>query len=102
MIDAALGHELFQLVGDGLAQQLPLSGACHGDDRVAVGNSSGEVSAAAQRVAELRGEILQSADEGVFFEDDLAVPCGVDLQRVAVADNIGTVGEILFCHERFG
>lgn len=102
VVDAALRHEFLQLIGDGLAQQLALAGACYGDNGVPVGNSGGKIGAAAQCVAELDGEVLQPTDQGVLLEDDLAVPCGIDLQRVAVADNIGTVGEILFCHERFG
>ena len=89
VVDAALRHELFQLIGDGLAQQLPLAGACHGDDGVPVGDSGGKIGAAAQRVAELDGEVLQPADQGVLLEDDLAIPCGVDLQRVALADTHG-------------
>ena len=89
MVKAALGHDLLQLVGHGFAQQLPLAGACHGDDGVPVGNGGGEVGAAAQRVAELGGEVLQPSDEGVLLEDDLPLPGGVDLQRVALADAHG-------------
>ena len=89
VVDAALGHDLLQLIGHSLAQQLPLAGARHGDHGVPVGDGGGEVGAAAQCVTELGGKVLQPADEGVFLEDDLPLPRGVDLQRVTLADAHG-------------
>ena len=89
LIDAALLHDLLQLRRKVLAQQLPLPGPGYGHDAVPVGNSGGEIRVAGQGVAELGGEVLQSADEGVLLENDFPVPCGVDLQRVALTDTHG-------------
>ena len=50
-------------------------------------------------VAELGGEVLQSADEGVLLENDFPVPCGVDLQRVALTDTHGAA-DLLGDHDR--
>ena len=88
-VDAALLHDPGQSLGQGLAQQLPLSGAGDGDHGVPVGDSGGEAAGAVEGVAELRRKVLQSPQQGILLENDLPLPGGVDLQRVALTDAHG-------------
>ena len=88
-VDAALLHDPGQSLGQGLAQQLPLSGAGDGDHGVPVGDGGGEAAGAVEGVAELRRKVLQSPQQGILLENDLPLPGGVDLQRVALTDAHG-------------
>ena len=47
LVDAAALHDLLQLRGDALAQQLPFPAAGHGDDRVPVGDGADAAGGAA-------------------------------------------------------
>ena len=94
-VDAALLHDPGQSLGQGLAQQLPLSGAGDGDHGVPVGDGGGEAAGAVEGVAELRRKVLQSPKQGILLENDLPLPGGVDLQRVAVTDNMDTENLVL-------
>ena len=90
LVNLAAFHDLFQLRCDALAHKLPLAAAGHGDDGVPVGDGADAAGGAAHGLTQLGGKVLHAAQQGIFFENHLAVPAGVDLQRVAVADNIGT------------
>lgn len=74
-----------KLIADGLIDKLLLWNACAGDNTVSVANGGDAVAGFVERVADLRGEVGQLSDGGVFFENYLAVLFGVNLQRVAVA-----------------
>ena len=90
LIDAAVLHNLLQLGGNALAQQLPLGAAGHGNDAVPVCHGTDGPGGTAHSLAKLGRKIIQPAHEGILFEDDLAIPAGIDLQRITVTDNIGT------------
>ncbi len=90
LVDAAALHDLLQLGGDALAHQLPFAAAGHGNDRVPVRHGADAAGGAAHSVAQLPGKVLHAPQQGVFLENDLAVPAGVDLQRVALPDAHGT------------
>ena len=83
-------HDLLQLVGERfLPSSSRFPAPATATMRVPVGDGGGEIRVAGQGVAELGGEVLQPADEGVLLENDFPVPCGVDLQRVALTDTHG-------------
>lgn len=89
LVNAASLHELLQLRREGTADELPLARAGGGDDAVPVGDNGSEIGGAGQGVAELGGKVLQAADEGILLKNDLSVPGGEDLQRVALTDPHG-------------
>ena len=89
LIDLAAFHDLFQLRCDALAHKLPLAAAGHGNDGVPVGDGADAAGGAAHGLTQLGGKVLHAAQQGLFFENHLAVPAGVDLQRVALPDAHG-------------
>ena len=89
LVDAAAFHDLLQLGGDALAQQLPLAASGHGDDRVPVRHGADAAGGAAHGLAELPGEILHAAQQGILLKNHLAVPAGVNLQGIALPDTHG-------------
>ena len=89
LVDPAALHDLLQLRRDPLAQQLPLAAAGHGDHRVPVRDGAHTAGGAAHSLAKLRSEVLHTTQQRVLLKDDLAVPAGVDLQRVALPDAHG-------------
>ena len=89
-VDAAVFHQLLQFGGDALAQQFPAAAPRHGDDGVPVGDGAELAGAAVHGVAQLGGEVLHAVHQGVFLEDDLPVPVGINFQRVSLPDTHGT------------
>ena len=89
LVNLAAFHDLFQLRCDALAHKLPLAAAGHGDDGVPVGDGADAAGGAAHGLTQLGGKVLHAAQQGIFFENHLAVPAGVDLQRVALSDTHG-------------
>ena len=85
-IGAAPLHDVLKSCGDALIHKLTLSPAGNCDHRVPVADCGDSVGGFVQAVAYLRCKVGQLADGGVFFENDLAVLVGVNLQRVALAD----------------
>ena len=72
-----------------MADELPFSGPCGGNDAISIGDGGSKVGGVGQGVAELGGKVLQPADEGIFLKNNFSVPSGEDLQRVALADTHG-------------
>lgn len=89
LVDFPTLHDLLQLRGDPLAHKLPLAAARHGDDRVPVRDGADAAGGPAHGLAELRGEVLHTAQQRVFLEDDLTLAAGVDFQWIALPDPHG-------------
>ena len=89
-VAASLLHQLLQLGGVALFQQLALRRARHRDDGVAVRHGRDVAGVLADGLAQLRRDRLQVPHRRIFFKNHLAVLLRVDFQRVALADTQGT------------
>ena len=89
LIDAAVLHDLLELGGDALADQIAARAAGSGDDAVTVGHGDGGAGGFAQGFTDLRSKLVNTAHERVLFKNHFALLAGIDLQRVAFADAHG-------------
>ena len=86
-IDDTLLHQLFQLRCDAFFENILFCAACRRDHGIAVADGTAHARCPGERVRKLRRHRAHFAHRGIFFENHLAVPVGVNLQRVAAADN---------------
>ena len=84
-----VGDGGFQVVADGLIPQFLLADAAGRHHLVTIDDARDVPQGAEQRLRVILGEGGHFADGGVLLEDDLAIPVGVDFQRVALADPQG-------------
>ena len=89
LVDLPALHDLGQGGGDALVGQLPPAAAGDGEAGVPVGDGDELARALVQGLAQLAGEIRQTAHEGVFLKHDAALAVGEDLQGVALPDAHG-------------
>ena len=85
----ALLHDLLQLGGVALFQQLPLRRTRNGNDRVTVGDRRNMTGVFPDGLADLCRKALQLAHRGILLENNLPVPLRINLQWVALADTEG-------------
>ena len=90
-------HELVQLQGVGLVQQLPLLAARLGNDGVPVRNGGDTAGVPADGVAHLHGEVLEVPQGGIFPKGHAAVLLRVNFQGRALLNAQG-VADLLGDH----
>ena len=89
-VGLAAVHDLFQGLADAPVGQVPSACSAGRQDTVPVGDKCSQGKALVQHICILHRHIAHLPHRRILFEDDLAIPRGEDLQRVAPADALGT------------
>lgn len=79
-------HQLIQLLGDRLIQQILFRDACRCDDAVAVAHGGADATCRRDALRHVFGAFVQFSHGRVFAEDDAAVFVDENFKRRAFAD----------------